>query len=123
MTAGSTLALRGRDTSLRYDYGANQDNEDQVMGDARFKVARDDVYWREVDEILLILHMPTSRYLQLNASAIVLWESVVEGATEAELRTALMERYGIAAERAEADVATFLEPLRRDGLITVDEPG
>jgi hypothetical protein len=93
------------------------------MGDARFKVARDDVYWREVDEILLILHVPTSRYLQLNASAIVLWESVVEGATEAELQTTLIERYGIALDRAEADVATFLEPLRRDGLITVEAPG
>jgi hypothetical protein len=94
-----------------------------VIGDARFKVAREDVYWREVDEILLILHVRTSRYLQLNASAIVLWESVVEGATEAELQTALMERYGIAQERAEADVATFLEPLRRDGIITVEAPG
>jgi hypothetical protein len=93
------------------------------MGDARFKVARDDVHWREVDEILLILHVPTSRYLQLNASAIVLWESVVEGATEAELQTTLIERYGIALDRAEADVATFLEPLRRDGLITVEAPG
>jgi hypothetical protein len=93
------------------------------MGDARFKVARDDVHWREVDEILLILHVPTSRYLQLNASAIVLWESVVKGATEAELQTTLIERYGIALDRAEADVATFLEPLRRDGLITVEAPG
>ena len=92
-------------------------------GDARFKVARDDVYWREVDQVLLILHMPTSRYLQLNASAIVLWERVVEGATETELQAALMERYGIAQERAEADVATFLEPLRRDGLVTVEAPG
>ena len=94
-----------------------------MAGDARLKVARDDVYWREVDQVLLILHMPTSRYLQLNASAIVLWERVVEGATEAELQTALMERYGIAQERAEADVATFLEPLRRDGLVTVEAPG
>ena len=93
------------------------------MGDARFKVAREDVYWREVDDVLLILHVPTSRYLQLNASAIVLWETVVEGATKAELQTALVERYGIAEERAEADVATFLEPLRRDGLITVEAPG
>lgn len=93
------------------------------MGETRFRVAREDVYWREVDQILLLLHVPTSRYLQLNASAIVLWESVVEGATEAELQTVLMERYGIARERARADVATFLEPLRRDGLITVEAPG
>ena len=93
------------------------------MSDARFMVATEDVYWREVDNVLLILHMPTSQYLQLNASAIVLWERVVEGATEAELQTALMERYGIAHERAEADVATFLEPLRRDGLVTVEAPG
>jgi hypothetical protein len=92
------------------------------MGDARFTVAREDVYWREVDDTLLILDARTSRYLQLNASAIVLWETVVEGATKAELQTALMERYGIAQERAEADVATFLEPLRRDGLITVEAP-
>ena len=109
----------GRGTSPRGDH----DNEDKVMGDARFKVAREDVYWREVDEILLILHVRTSRYLQLNASAIVLWESVVDGATEAELQAALIERYGIAEERARADVTSFLEPLQRDGLIKVDEPG
>ena len=47
----------------------------------------------------------------------VLWERLVETATEAELSSALIERYGIDEERAEADVATFLADMRQRKLL------
>lgn len=75
------------------------------------------VHWRRAGDELLVLHLPSSRYLRLNASAGVLWEAVVEGATTEELQRRLVEAYGIGAEQAADDVAAFLASLRDGGLL------
>lgn len=77
----------------------------------------DQVHWRRAGDDLLVLHLPTSRYLQLNASAGVLWDAVVTGATTAELEALLRSTYEIDAAQAAADVEEFLQSLRDGGLL------
>ncbi|MBJ7328669.1 MAG: PqqD family protein [Solirubrobacteraceae bacterium] len=81
------------------------------------RVDVDQVHWRRAGDDLLVLHLPSSRYLQLNASAGVLWEAVVEGATTEDLEGRLVDAYGIEAEQASSDVAGFLQSLRDGGLL------
>lgn len=42
----------------------------------------------------------------------MLWERLAEGSTEDELRRSLIERFGIDAEQADADVTSFVADLR-----------
>ena len=60
---------------------------------------------------IVMLDPETDRYLRLNATGRLIWDALAEPATVAELARLLSERSGISIERAEADVATFIEGL------------
>lgn len=77
----------------------------------------DELSWHVAGDEIVILDLQGSVYLQLNGSARVLWERLVDGATEDELRAALVERYGIDDGRASADVAAFVADLRARRLL------
>lgn len=68
--------------------------------------------WHATGGEVVILDLQGSVYLKLNGSAKVLWERLAEGSTEDELRRSLIERFGIDAEQADADVTSFVADLR-----------
>ena len=55
--------------------------------------------------------------LKLNGTGKLLWERLVQGATEEELTALIVAEYEIDAATAEADVARFLSSLRERGVI------
>ena len=77
----------------------------------------DGVVWREVDDELVVLEVDTGMYLNLNGSATVLWGALTTVATGSGLVSLLIERYGIPAEQAEADVQSFLGMLKEHSLL------
>ena len=50
--------------------------------------------------------------ISLNDSGAFLWEALAQGATEAELKAALLETYDVDEARAEADVNAFVSRMR-----------
>jgi hypothetical protein len=60
---------------------------------------------------VVMLDPKTDRYLRLNATGRLIWESLAEPATVAELARVLGEQAGVDAERAEADATSFIEGL------------
>ena len=73
--------------------------------------------WREVDGQLVAVDTRTSTYLAANPTGLLLWETLAAGTTRDVLVERLVERYGIDAERAAADVDHFLDSLRTRGLL------
>jgi Coenzyme PQQ synthesis protein D (PqqD) len=74
--------------------------------------------WHVAGDDVVVLDLEGSVYLKLNGSARVLWERLAaQSSTEQELAAALVDTYGIDAERAAADVAGFVADLRRRGLL------
>lgn len=55
--------------------------------------------------------------IKLNDSGVVLWKKLESGATEDELKDALMEKYEISEETAKEDVAAFVNSLKGPGII------
>lgn len=55
--------------------------------------------------------------IKLNASGVVLWKKLEQGAERSELVDTLVNTYGISAAAAEADVEAFLQPLVKIGCI------
>ena len=80
-----------------------------------------DLFWREGADEIVALDTVESSYLSANPSAALLWKRLARGATDAELADVLCERYGIARQVAEADVAAFLEELSSHGLLDRNE--
>ena len=56
--------------------------------------------------------------IKLDASGVVLWKQLEQGAQQSELVDALLEKYDITREQAEADVDAFLKPLLEIGAVT-----
>ena len=67
----------------------------------------------------LVFHPETNAAVSLNKTGVYLWNRLKEGADEAALAAGLLERYdGVTREKAEADVAAFLEELRSRSLLS-----
>ena len=79
--------------------------------------------WRSVDGEVIALDAVKSEYLAVAGSGAILWEALARGTTEAELRELLCSRYDVEPERAERDIARFLDELRRAGLLDGAETG
>lgn len=74
--------------------------------------------WHVAGDDVVVLDLERSVYLKLNGSARLLWERLAAASTDGELVEALVEQYGIEADRATADVRSFLADLdRRDLLV------
>jgi hypothetical protein len=73
--------------------------------------------WHVVGTEVVVLDLEGSVYLKLNGSGRVLWELLVDAAGTDALAAALVDAYGIAEDRARADVDEFLGELRRRGLL------
>lgn len=84
---------------------------------AQLRLRAEELSWRQIDAEIVAVDASKSVYLSANESGAVLWALLVEGATRAELATALQEHYGIDRARAEADVDAFVTSLESRGLL------
>lgn len=55
--------------------------------------------------------------IKLNATGVMLWELLKNGAEKADLAAALVQEYSIDPAQAEADVNAFLAPLEKIGCV------
>lgn len=78
-----------------------------------------DVISAEIDGGAALLDSKTNVYFRLNGSGRVLWASIQDGSSERRCVEALRDAFDIPAERAAADVATYLDELQERGLVTV----
>jgi hypothetical protein len=69
-----------------------------------------------IEETILI-DAKADRYLRLNRTGAWLWERLAEPASASELSSGLAVEFGIAEDRATADVSLFLEDMKDRGLI------
>ena len=77
----------------------------------------DDLYWREVDDEIVILEGRGSTYMSVNNSGVVIWRMLARGATRDEVIGALVTEYGIDAGLAAADADRFVDQMRAAGLL------
>jgi hypothetical protein len=79
------------------------------MAELRLRTA--DLSWREIDGEIVAVDVARSAYLSSNRAGTLLWQMLATGATREELATTLVATFGIDRERAETDVATFIDNL------------
>jgi len=85
--------------------------------DGWVQLRRQNLTWREVDGVIVVLDLDSSTYLTTNQSAKCLWEMMVDGTTVAELVTRLKSSFAISDESAATDVRSFLQLLEGNNLL------
>jgi hypothetical protein len=83
----------------------------------RLALRTDDLYWREVDDEIVILEGRASTYMSVKNSGVLLWRLLARGATRDELISALVAAYGIDPGSAAADADRFADQMRAAGLL------
>lgn len=73
--------------------------------------------WRFIEGEILGLDLNTEEYFSIKGSGVPLWRQMADGASEQELASLLIDRYGLPLDRAAEDVRAFLTSLRARGLI------
>ena len=86
----------------------------------RLRLAQDALEWREVDGEVIALERERAAYLGVNRTGTLLWRALETGADEPELAALLVERYGIEAATARADVTRFVGELRAQNLLRAE---
>ena len=85
--------------------------------EAPLRLREEGVDWRVIDDEIVMLDAEQSQYLATNASGTLLWQTLQNGATRAQLVAVLVSRYAVEEERARADIDIFLGELRARELI------
>jgi len=84
------------------------------------RIARSEGFVAEpMDGGIVMLDPKTDRYLRVNATGKLIWESLAEPATVAELARVLTDEIGVDGDRAEADATSFIEGLIELGAVRV----
>jgi Coenzyme PQQ synthesis protein D (PqqD) len=81
------------------------------------RLRTEDLHWRTVDGEIIALDARALTYLTANSAGAVLWRALSAGATREGLADALVAAYGIARDRALADVDAYVGELAAQGLL------
>ena len=83
----------------------------------RYRLRQEGLSWRQIEDEVVAVDVPTSTYVSANDSGTVLWQALTEGATRDELVTLLAGRFDLEADQAGEDVDAFLAQLQAQGLL------
>jgi predicted Rdx family selenoprotein len=75
------------------------------------------IHHRNLDGEVIILDGHGDKYLGLNKTGTVIWQSLTDGGSREDAVANLVSRYGIAPDRAAADVDRLVSQLVRSGLL------
>jgi len=83
----------------------------------RMAVAHDEIASQVLEGEAIIINLATGLYYSLDGSGALVWSMLQRGATVVDMTAALARAYGIAAERARADVEALLADMEAESLV------
>ena len=78
-----------------------------------------EISYRSVYDEVVILDVKGDRYLGLNQSGAVVWETLAQGGSPTDAVDALVTRFGIDRDRSRSDVDALIADLVKNGLLEV----
>ncbi len=87
-----------------------------------YRLRRHGIACSDLGAEIVILDLETSFYFAASASAAVLVNALIEGASEADLVDRLLAHYAVSAADATADVEAFLAQMQGRNLLDTVTP-
>lgn len=82
-----------------------------------FKVDRNKVFWRTVEDETVILNIDTGLYYTLAGTGKAIWEMIVDGKGHAEILAKIASRFDVDEKTAARDLDGFIKVLNKEDLI------
>jgi len=75
------------------------------------------VLFRRLGDEIILFHLETDRFYELNGTAARFWELIAGGHDPAQVRQQMMEEFAVEANQFDAEAKTFLVSLKREDLV------
>ncbi|HRU07551.1 MAG TPA: PqqD family protein [Candidatus Brocadiia bacterium] len=75
------------------------------------------VTWKEIDGLVVAVHLPSGRYFSLNETASDVWRRALKGEDVSRIGAALAEAYEVDVATAESDATSCIEEWMKEGLV------
>jgi hypothetical protein len=77
----------------------------------------DNVSWKKMDDLVIVVDLETGAYYSLNQTASAIWEQIIAGQSLEEVKETLTEVFEVAEERLRTDIAGCIEEWVANRLI------
>jgi hypothetical protein len=85
--------------------------------DSRFAPRTEDIAAKVIDGEAIIINLTTGLYYSLENVGAAVWQMVADRRSVKEMAGAISERYDVTRDRAQSDLATFVDQLLTESLI------
>jgi hypothetical protein len=79
------------------------------------------VLFRRLANEIVLFHLETDRFYELNGTAARFWELLHEGRSSSEIRQSLLAEFSVNPEQLDQEAVALVDSLRREDLITNGE--
>jgi coenzyme PQQ synthesis protein D (PqqD) len=79
------------------------------------------VLFRRLGDDIVLFHLETDRFYELNGTAARFWELLNAGHDEVDARRQILEEFVVDPDQLASEAEALLSSLRRENLISVDE--
>jgi hypothetical protein len=75
------------------------------------------VLFKRLGDEIILFHLETDRFYELNGTAARFWELIAGGHDPAQVRQQIMKEFAVEAEQFDAEAKTFLASLKQEDLL------
>jgi Coenzyme PQQ synthesis protein D (PqqD) len=79
------------------------------------------VIFRRLDDQIVLFHLGSDRFYELNSTAARFWELLNEGHDDAYIRDQMLSEFAVDRKQLSAEAEALLQSLKQEDLISVDE--
>jgi hypothetical protein len=77
----------------------------------------ENISWKTFEAGVVLLNLTTGNYYTLNQSATLIWQAIMDGKSDAEILSQLLDKYDCEEEKAKRDLTERISFLLTEGLI------
>lgn len=76
---------------------------------------------QKLDDQLVLLHIQTNQFYELNSTAARLWQLLSDGLSFEQIKAQILCEYDVQPEQLEAELVAMLTELKKRELVVTDE--
>ena len=84
-------------------------------------ITNPNVIFRRLGEEIVLFHLESDKFYELNGTAARLWELLQTGKSENEIRDEMVSEFAVAPEQLASEMEALLKSLRQEELIVFHE--
>ena len=97
------------------------DPSSEILATSVIAKPNPNVLFRRLGDDIVVFHLTSDRFYELNGTAARFWELLAAGHTVSDANRQMLDEFAVDPDQLASETETLLEMLRREDLLTVNE--